>query len=363
MKQLYIAVADCRKVSKQLLQVAAVYPAKLIPVAKLGAVKLYPEALVIVDFQNLSTNVLKPLKTINSNPELSTLGIVEFNNRKQVLQARELGFFNLVDKRGNLTMLLIKLREMFGDYSNPKLSGDFSEKLVNTVKSVCTSFDQMSIAALTGEPLPVSKLAQSAKEITTTIEAEGLDTWLAAVQCHHSHTYCHSMMVTGHAVAFSKNLGMPEAHQIFLGLGGLIHDLGKIKIPLSILDKPGALSEGERNLIDKHPLFSKEILKSHEEIPKEVVELAVSHHEFLDGSGYPDKLSGDQIPQAVRMMTIADIFSALTEKRAYKDSYSPRQAIGVMSGMEGKLDEGLLRTFRDSVLDTDLGHLRRAAFQ
>jgi putative nucleotidyltransferase with HDIG domain len=363
MKQLYIAVADCRKVSKQLLQIAAVFPAKLIPIDKLGALKLYPDALVVVDFQNLSGSQLKPLKDINRNPELSTLGIVEFNNRKQVLQARELGFFNLVDTRGSLAMLLIKLREMFGDYSSAQLSGDFSKNLTKTVQSVCTSFNQMSVAALSNEPLPVTMLAQSAKEIAATIESEGLDTWLAAVQSHHSHTYSHSLMVTGHAVAFSKSLGMPEAHQIFLGLGGLIHDLGKIKIPLSILDKPGALSEGERKLIDKHPLFSKEILKTHEEVPKEVVEIAVSHHEYLDGSGYPDKLSGDQISQAVRMMTIADIFSALTEKRAYKDAYSPRQAIGVMSGMEGKLDAGLLRSFRDTVLDTDLGHLRRAATQ
>lgn len=363
MRQLYIAVADCRKVSKRLLHVAAVYPAKLIPHSKLGAVKLYPEAVVIVDFQNLSTDVLKPLKSINGNAELTTLGIVEFNNRKQILQARELGFFNLEDRTGSLPLLLIKLREIFGDYSSPQLSSEFSDQLVNTVKSACAAFDQMSVAALSDEALPVSKLAQSAKSIASTIEAEGLDTWLAAVQSHHSHTYCHSMMVTGHAVAFSKSLGMPEDHQIFLGLGGLIHDLGKIRIPLSILDKPGALSDGERNLIDKHPLFSRDILKSHDEVPKEVIEIAVSHHEFLDGSGYPDKLSGDQISQAVRMMTIADIYSALTEKRAYKDSYSPRQAFGVMSEMEGKLDAGLLRSFRDSVLDTDLGHLRRAAFQ
>lgn len=361
MKQLYIAVMDFGKVSKQLMNVAAIFPARLVPIAKLGSIELDSNAVVVVEFQNLTTRQLSPLKAVNEKTEATTLGIVELNNRQQVLQARELGFFNLVDKRGSLTLLLIKLREMLGDYSKLQESGDFSEKLVKTVQSACTSFNQMSIAALTDEALPVTKLAQSAKDITESIETEGLDSWLAAVQNHHSHTYCHSMMVAGHAIAFSKALGMPKDHQVFIGLGALVHDLGKIRIPLSILDKRGPLTDKERDLIDRHPVFSREILKSHSEVPKEVVEIAVSHHEFLDGTGYPDKLSGDQISQAVRMMTIADIYSALTEKRAYKDSYSPRQAFGIMSEMGGKLDAALLRSFRDATLETDLGHLRRTA--
>jgi HD-GYP domain-containing protein (c-di-GMP phosphodiesterase class II) len=363
MTQVLIVSADLKKVTKQFSTIASLYPTTQITVSDLSPEHVVRCSLVVVDLQGIAPNQVEYLRTfLKSNPQLSKLSIVDLKNRKEVLQAQEIGIFTLIDRRERLPALIVKIREILGNYSRPILDAKYPEKTVKSVWSTCSALDTLSIAAVTDDPLPMPTLIRTANDITKAIETDGLDNWLSAVQCHHSHTFCHTMLVAGHAVSLSKELGKPEEFQILLGLGALVHDLGKVKIPLSILDKPGKLSEQERELINKHPIYSKEILKGRKEVPKEVTEMAVWHHELLDGSGYPDRLKGDQISQTVRILTICDIYSALTEKRAYKDSYSPRQAFAIMFGMGGKLDKELLRVFRNKILTPDLGHLKRSAF-
>ncbi|MHA7776189.1 HD-GYP domain-containing protein [Roseibium sp. M-1] len=295
--------------------------------------------------------------------EFLRLGLVDLKSRAQVLQAREFGFFELLDREERFTALHGKVREILGEYSKPDLPAHLPEKIVKSVEGTCVSLDMMATAALSGEPLPMRRLAGSAVDIKASLETDGIDMWLNAVQCHHSHTYRHTMMVTAHTISFAKTLDLTEAEQILLGLGALVHDLGKVRIPLSILDKPGKLTVQERELIDKHPLFSQEILLSRDEVPKQVVDIALRHHEMLDGSGYPDGWSGNQISRRVRMITITDIYSALTEKRSYKEALSQRQALAIMFDMKGKLDSGLLKKFRKMVLSSEFGNIRRSKAQ
>jgi HD-GYP domain-containing protein (c-di-GMP phosphodiesterase class II) len=362
MAQIFIAAANFGDFPPQFAKIATLYPAKRILLSKIGPKSLAPDKLLIVDFLDLDPEQLACLK-INARAikALPAIGLVDSRSRQQVLQAREFGFFNLVDREDSFDALLSEIRDLLGNYSRPDLPARIPEKVARSVEATCTSLDMMSAAALSGNPLPVRQLAGNARDITATIAEEGLDNWLNAVQCHHSHTFCHTMMVTGHAVSFSRALGLPEAEQVLLGVGALVHDLGKVKIPLSILDKPGKLTPEERDLVNKHPQFSREILSSRGEVPQQVVEMALWHHEFLDGTGYPDGLSGDQISRRVRMITISDIYSALTEKRAYKDSLSSRQALAVMFDMTGKLDIDLLRKFRSMVQGSEFGRVRRQA--
>ena len=310
MTKVFIAAVNCKQAEAQFSSVSAAYPTKFLPLQKLGTTKFESGNLIIVDFEHLTQNSFLFLKNLKFEKGVKTLGIIDNKNRTEVLQAREIGFYNLADRDVHFSVLLVKLREILGDYSKPTLSGNVSERLEKSVLAASAALSQMSMAVLANAPMPVPKLAKSAKNIAQTIETEGIDNWLSAVQSHHSHTYCHTMMVTGHTISFSKQLGLPETRQYLLGLGALVHDLGKIKIPLSILDKPGRLTQDERTLVNKHPHFGREILKSRKEVPKEVVDIAVWHHEMLDGSGYPDGLSGDKIPKSVRMVTITDIYSA-----------------------------------------------------
>jgi len=289
------------------------------------------------------------------------IGFADLKNRQQVMQAQEIGCLQLLERSEPLESMLSKLRPFLGDYACPDLTGQTSKEMAEAVTSACTTFSQLSTAALTGAPLPFAKLETSSKDIANMIEAEGLNAWLSAVELHHSHTFCHTMMVTGHVTHLARLLDLSQEERSLLGLGALVHDLGKVKVPLSILDKPGKLTDAERQLVNKHPVHSREILQDSTDVPAGAYDIAVKHHEFLDGSGYPDGLRAEQISQLVRITTICDIYSALTEKRAYKDGMSPRQAFAIMSGMKGKLDEQLLRIFRESMLNTEFGQLRRTA--
>ena len=106
-------------------------------------------------------------------------------------------------------------------------------------------------------------------------------------------------------------------------------------------------------------MFGQEILKPRLEVPYEIKRMAIQHHEYLDGSGYPNHLKADRLSQKVRVMTICDIFTALTEERAYKEPIPPRQAIAMMKNMGPKLDQDLLRQFSDMILDRVFAELSK----
>jgi len=358
--QIVLTIADAKKASRTFFGISSTYPAKLVEIRKLTP-QLPKKTVLLADLLGATSEDVAHFKNLIARSSYPLIGFADLKNRQQVMQAREIGCQDVIDRTEPLGAVLARLRKLLGDYARPNLSGQCSARMAETVSSACAAYAQMSSAALSGTDLPLAKLGTSANHIANTVEAEGLNAWLAAVELHHSHTFCHTLMVTGHATNFAKLLGLSQEEQVLLGLGGLVHDLGKVKIPLSILDKPGKLSDAERVLVNKHPVFSREILRDSTAVPSEAYDIAVSHHEFLDGSGYPDGLKGDQIPDLVRITTICDIYSALTEKRAYKDAMSPRQAFAIMADMKGKLDERLLRTFRDAVLSTDLGELRRTA--
>lgn len=358
--QIVLTITDAKKASRIFFGISSTYPAKLVEISKLTP-QLPSKTVIIADLLGATAADVQHMKNLRERTAYPLIGFADLKNRQQVMQARELGCQDVIDRNEHLGAALVKLRKLLGDYARPNVSGHCSPRMAETVTAACSAYAQMSSAALSSAPLPIAKLGTSANHIANTIEAEGVNAWLSAVELHHSHTFCHTLMVTGHATNFAQMLNLSKEEQSLLGLGGLVHDLGKVKIPLSILDKPGKLSDAERQLINKHPVFSREILKDSTEVPADAYNIAVSHHEFLDGSGYPDGLKGNEISELVRITTICDIYSALTEKRAYKDAMSPRQAFAIMMDMKGKLDDQLLKTFRDAVLSTDLGQLKRTA--
>lgn len=168
--------------------------------------------------------------------------------------------------------------------------------------------------------------------------------WLSLVATFDDVTHRHCLTVAGLAAAFATTLHFKEADAHLLTKGALLHDIGKARIPLEILNKPGPLTVPERKVIAQHARIGFEMLegKGYSDIEMQVVR---SHHEVLDGSGYPDGLRGDQIPDLVRLVTICDIFAALIERRAYKAPMGARTAYGIMRDMTGKLDMDLLRAF------------------
>lgn len=192
-------------------------------------------------------------------------------------------------------------------------------------------------------------VASTARQVCSALDIDGLGYWLGSVAKYHSYTARHCMAVAGFAAQWARLLGFSDVDYERFTRAALLHDIGKMNVPLSILDKPGALSDDERTIIERHPVESKKILESVPDIDPVIVELAYAHHELLDGSGYPRGLKGDEIRDLVRCMTIVDIYSALTDARVYKDALSPEKSYDILKSMDGKLDMVFVDAFRPVV--------------
>ncbi|WP_053080242.1 MULTISPECIES: HD-GYP domain-containing protein [Methylobacterium] len=144
-------------------------------------------------------------------------------------------------------------------------------------------------------------------------------------------THQHCLLVAGLAAGFSLHLGLRRDDCRRLTEAALLHDVGKSRIPLAILNKPARLDGGELAAMRAHPVLGHELLRdaAYDEALLAVVR---SHHELLDGSGYPDGLRGDEIPDMVRIVTICDIFGELIECRPYKPPISGEAAYTVLEG-------------------------------
>lgn len=197
-----------------------------------------------------------------------------------------------------------------------------------------------------GQPLKFDDIVQAETKILRAIKHSSLREWLTTVGCHHQSSYRHCLFVTGFAVAFAQHLGMREDDQRRLARAALLHDVGKAFVPLAILDKPDGLTEEERATVRAHPRRGFDALMSQGGFPPEMLDVVLHHHEFLDGSGYPDALSGKEISDIVRLTTIVDIYAALVENRSYRVPYTRLKAFSIMEEMGPKIDQQLLQAFR-----------------
>jgi putative nucleotidyltransferase with HDIG domain len=197
-----------------------------------------------------------------------------------------------------------------------------------------------------GEPLKFADIVAAENKILKALRHSSLREWLTAVGCHHTDTYRHCLFVTGFAVAFAQHLGMREDDQRRLARAALLHDVGKAFIPVAILDKPTELSVVEMSLMREHPQRGYDALSEQGGFPAEMLDVILHHHEFLDGTGYPNGVSQGQISDIVRLTTIVDIYAALVEKRAYRLQFTHVKAFSMMEDMGSKLDQQLLQAFR-----------------
>jgi putative nucleotidyltransferase with HDIG domain len=178
-----------------------------------------------------------------------------------------------------------------------------------------------------------------------------LCSWLETVRRHHEGTYQHCLLVTGITADFGLSLGMTKPDIERLYTAAMFHDIGKARIPLAVLDKRGRLDARERALIETHPAAGYEVLKGIAGISPEILDAVRHHHEYLDGSGYPDGLCDASISDIVRILTISDIFAALIEHRTYKPAMPREQAYEIIRSMDGKLEGPLVAAFRDVALN------------
>lgn len=177
------------------------------------------------------------------------------------------------------------------------------------------------------------------------------------------YTYLHSVAVCALMVNFARHLGLPDAMVRDLGLAGLVHDIGKMDVPSEILNKPGKLSDAEFAIARLHPERGCAMLGRAEGVPHIAIDVCRHHHEKIDGTGYPFGLKGAEISLAARMGAICDVYDALTSDRAYKEAWSPAEALAAMASWEGQFDRELFFTFCQSIAAFPVGMLVRLRSQ
>ena len=150
---------------------------------------------------------------------------------------------------------------------------------------------------------------------------------LTRIKEYDAYTAGHCVNVCTLVVAVAHADGMDQATCEMLATATLLHDIGKTKVPLEILNKPGRFEPHELAEMRKHPLYGEEILKDMKGVTEETMYIATQHHEMWDGSGYPYKLSGEQIHRFGQMTAVADVYDALTAARVYKPALPPHFAL------------------------------------
>src|SRR3984957_10518783 len=339
-------------------------------VAKLSALRrmLEPHYAVTSELLNGATGVRNAFDAVVATADLRTveniaalramfgkLGhvrkrifLIDQNARLFTVQAYALGATRVLLGTVNQAALLAELND--NSHSETVSIGALRgarEAATVGATAIATMFSDV----LSGKPIDVGSAKGAAGRIADNIAEDGLSSWLETVRRHHEGTYQHCLLVTGIAVDFGLSLGLAKQDIERLYSAAMFHDIGKAKIPLAVLDKPGRLDPEERALIETHPAAGYEALKGNAGISLEVLDAVRHHHESLDGRGSPDGIGGPAISDIVRILTICDIFAALIEHRSYKPTMPREQAYEIIRGMHGKLEGPLVAAFRDVALN------------
>ena len=168
---------------------------------------------------------------------------------------------------------------------------------------------------------------------------------VATLDARDRYTAGHSTAVAIYARDIASRLGLPEPERELIHLCGLVHDIGKIGLPAGLLEKPGALTLEERRDMERHSVIGETILRNVDDY-SEIAIVVRHHHERIDGTGYPDGLSGDESPLQARIIAVADAYNAMTSDRPYRDAMPSRVArLRLAQAVESQFDTAVVAAF------------------
>lgn len=202
-----------------------------------------------------------------------------------------------------------------------------------------------------GNAIDVAAVAPLVDEINQSIERNaGALLSIVRLKTADDYTYMHSVAVCALMISLGQRMGLhgDELHQV--GMAGLLHDIGKMGVPLDILNKPGKLNDAEFAIVKTHPMQGWELLKKAGFQDATPLDVCLHHHEKMDGSGYPERLVGEGISLHARMGAVCDVYDAVTSDRAYKRGWDPGEAIKRMADFRhGHFDENVFQAFVKTV--------------
>lgn len=246
----------------------------------------------------------------------------------------------------------------------------FTENLINARKSrdkTRSYIDDMLADARMGKITDTQKAKDLVAELASNI-VENLDAsmWLTQLKSRDEYTAIHSLNVCVLSLTFGRSLGLMGDELNELGLGALLHDIGKMQVPLEVLNKPGKLTTEEFEIMKSHPEKGYEILLNDKTLSTNVLSIVRSHHERISGKGYPDNLPEDGITYFTKIVSITDVYDAITSDRVYHDGMTPHEALKrLYEWMPDNFDTELMQAFIrtigiypvGSVIELQTGHI------
>ena len=228
------------------------------------------------------------------------------------------------------------------DRSKVTLSDSVRQRVSTGVQYIFNNTNSEELTQATNQ------IADSLMEAINENDAIAVD--ISSLKTSDEYTFKHSVDVASMGMIIAKNRGLSTKEVQQIGVSGLLHDLGKSRIPNEILNKPGRLTEEEFEVMKTHPVLGYNMIKDKPELSTATKLGVLQHHEKMNGNGYPLKLQGDQITPFARILSVADIYDALVTERPYKDAFSPRDAVEMIMAMTGDLDIHMIQSFLNSVI-------------
>ncbi|MBC2729179.1 HD-GYP domain-containing protein [Thiobacillus sp.] len=226
-------------------------------------------------------------------------------------------------------------------------------------KAVVSMFREVRM----GKAISAEDAGELVEEISSSvIRNPGALISLARLKTADDYTYMHSVAVCALMVSLARQLDLDETSVREAGMAGLMHDLGKALMPMEVLNKPGRLTDDEFRIIKSHPVEGHRLLIEGNTASDIVLDVCLHHHEKVDGSGYPDRLSSDEISLFAKMGAVCDVYDAITSNRPYKAGWDPAESIRKMTEWsKGHFDEHVFQAFIKSIGIYPVGSLVKLA--
>ncbi len=284
------------------------------------------------------------------DPVVPVLCLARYQGPDAMAQAEAIGATAVLPRDASDAQILFTARRMIGlgRAAGRRPAGD-DPAVAASAREAAAAFGDVFGAARRGGPISAAALEQGGGSVLAAVAGGRIGAWLDVVRNYDDVTYQHCLLVAGLAAGFAARLGLTMKSQKLIAQAALVHDIGKAVIPQGILNKPGRLSVAELEVMRTHASIGHEMLVRQGGFDPQLLDIVRHHHEYIDGSGYPDALSGERVTALSRLVTICDIYAALIERRSYKAPMPPRDALATLAAMGGKIDAGLLRAFRELV--------------
>ncbi|MCI1006914.1 HD-GYP domain-containing protein [Herbaspirillum sp. C7C8] len=220
------------------------------------------------------------------------------------------------------------------------------ERAARIISSSKSTVLHMFSEARMGRTVDVKDAAELVTEITSSVSrnADALIS-LARLKTTDDYTYMHSVAVCAMMISLANQLGMTPEQTRQAGMAGLLHDVGKMAVPLDILNKPAKLTEEEFASVRSHTVQGHGILQQIEGIGEAALDVSLHHHEKIDGTGYPFNLKSDSISIMAKMGAVCDVYDAITSNRPYKAGWDPARSIRHMAASAGHFDPITMEAF------------------